>query len=51
VTVLVVGWLLGGSVGPGTVVFAFGIGPIVHHSMHWFMLPPRPPRQVALAPA
>ncbi|MFB9376906.1 YitT family protein [Kineococcus gynurae] len=28
-TVLAVGWLLGGSVGPGTVVFALGIGPLV----------------------
>lgn len=30
VTVLVVGWLLGGTVGLGTVVFALGIGPLVH---------------------
>ncbi len=29
VTVLVTGWLLGGSVGPGTVVYALGIGPLV----------------------
>lgn len=29
VSVLVVGWLLGGDVGVGTVVFAFGIGPLV----------------------
>jgi uncharacterized membrane protein YczE len=29
VTVLVVGWLLGGTVGVGTVVYAFGIGPLV----------------------
>ena len=29
VTVLIVGWLLGGSVGIGTVVYAFGIGPLV----------------------
>ncbi len=28
--VLVGGWLLGGTVGVGTVVFAFGIGPLVH---------------------
>ncbi|MGV9799787.1 membrane protein YczE [Mycobacterium sp. NPDC003449] len=28
-TVLTVGWLLGGSVGVGTVVYAFGIGPLV----------------------
>jgi uncharacterized membrane protein YczE len=29
ITVLVVGWALGGTVGIGTVVFAFGIGPLV----------------------
>lgn len=29
-TVLGVGWLLGGPVGIGTVVYALGIGPIVH---------------------
>ncbi|MET7771799.1 hypothetical protein [Nocardia sp. NPDC005366] len=29
VTVLAVGWLLGGSVGIGTVVYAFGIGPLI----------------------
>lgn len=29
VTVLTVGWLLGGAVGIGTVVYAFGIGPLV----------------------
>ncbi|KWX20393.1 membrane protein [Mycolicibacterium wolinskyi] len=28
-TVLVIGWLLGGTVGVGTVVYAFGIGPLV----------------------
>ena len=29
VSVLVVAWLLGGSIGLGTVAFAFGIGPVV----------------------
>src|SRR6476659_2002630 len=28
-TVLIVGWLLGGTVGIGTLVYAFGIGPLV----------------------
>jgi uncharacterized membrane protein YczE len=32
-TALVVGWILGGDVGIGTVLFAFGIGPIGH----WFL--------------
>jgi uncharacterized membrane protein YczE len=30
VTVLVIGWLLGGTVGVGTVVYAVAIGPLVH---------------------
>jgi uncharacterized membrane protein YczE len=29
-TVLAAGWVLGGTVGAGTVVFALGIGPLVH---------------------
>jgi len=29
-TALVAGWLLGGTVGIGTLVFAFGMGPLVH---------------------
>lgn len=29
VTVLAIGWILGGSVGIGTVVYAFGIGPLI----------------------
>ncbi|MBB3158443.1 putative membrane protein YczE [Microbacterium proteolyticum] len=32
-TVLVLGWFLGGTVGVGTVVFALGIGPLVHVAM------------------
>ncbi|MFB7721341.1 YitT family protein [Nocardia sp. NPDC056100] len=30
VTVLAIGWVLGGSVGIGTLVYAFGIGPLIH---------------------
>lgn len=33
-TVLTVGWLLGGTVGIGTVVYAFGIGPLVQLLLH-----------------
>ncbi|HEV2639683.1 MAG TPA: hypothetical protein VGX23_31410 [Actinocrinis sp.] len=36
VSVLVIGWLLGGNVGLGTVVFALGIGPLVHHTIPFF---------------
>ncbi|WP_084515464.1 membrane protein YczE [Nocardia acidivorans] len=30
VSVLAIGWILGGSVGVGTLVYAFGIGPLIH---------------------
>ena len=33
ITVLLTGWLLGGTVGLGTVVYALGIGPIAHLSI------------------
>lgn len=34
VSVVVIGWVLGGTVGVGTVLFAFGIGPAVAGSMY-----------------
>jgi uncharacterized membrane protein YczE len=42
VTVLGIGWLLGGTVGVGTVVFALGIGPLVHVFMPLFDVKTRP---------
>lgn len=41
VSVLVVGALLGGTVGIGTVAFTFGIGPLVQIFLPVFALPPR----------
>ncbi len=38
-SVLVLGWLLGGTVGIGTVVFAVGIGPLVHLALPLFATP------------
>lgn len=35
-TVLILGWALGGTVGLGTLVFAFGIGPLVQVSLGAF---------------
>lgn len=35
-TVLLAGWMLGGSVGLGTVLFAAGIGPLVHIALPLF---------------
>jgi uncharacterized membrane protein YczE len=34
ITVIFIGWNLGGIVGIGTIIFAFGIGPAVALSMH-----------------
>jgi uncharacterized membrane protein YczE len=44
VTVLTIGWLLGGNVGLGTLAFALLIGPMVHRTIPWLMVP------AALAP-
>ncbi len=40
-TVLAVGWILGGAVGLGTVLYAFSIGPLVQYFLPLFALPPR----------
>jgi uncharacterized membrane protein YczE len=48
VVVLGVGWLLGGSVGVGTVVYALAIGPLVQLLLPWFMVPA--PVKEAVAP-
>ncbi|GGH98269.1 YitT family protein [Arthrobacter liuii] len=44
VTVLAAGWLLGGSVGVGTVVYALAIGPLVHVLLPRFMVQPVAPK-------
>ena len=36
ITVVSVGWYLGGTVGIGTLLFAFGIGPSVALNLHIF---------------
>ncbi|GAA4267225.1 hypothetical protein [Frondihabitans peucedani] len=41
-TVLVAGWLLGGSVGVGTVAFAVLIGPMVGRTIPWLRVPETP---------
>lgn len=38
VVVLVLGWAFGGAIGLGTVLYAFGIGPVAHIMMPWFNL-------------
>jgi uncharacterized membrane protein YczE len=42
-TVLLTGWLLGGTVGVGTVVYALGIGPIAHITIPRLSIPLRDP--------
>lgn len=43
VTVLVVGWFLGGTVGIGTLLFAFGVGPLLHVLLPRLSLAPLDP--------
>lgn len=40
-SVLVAGWLLGGNVGAGTLLYALGIGPLMHFTIPWFAHAPR----------
>ena len=42
-SVMLLGWTLGGTIGPGTVVQALAIGPMVQVFLHHFRLPPLPP--------
>ncbi|MDQ1084047.1 MULTISPECIES: YitT family protein [Microbacterium] len=50
-SVLILGWILGGTVGVGTVVFAVGIGPLVHVALRLFTStqPTSRPRRLARA--
>jgi uncharacterized membrane protein YczE len=41
-TVFAVGWILGGNIGIGTVVYALSIGPLAHIFVPRLMLNPRP---------
>jgi uncharacterized membrane protein YczE len=45
VAVVVVGWMLGGAVGVGTVLYALAIGPLAQGMLPWFVVDIRP-RQV-----
>lgn len=49
VTVLALGWLLGGTVGVGTVLYALAIGPLVHALLPQFEVAARPARASDLA--
>ena len=41
-SVLLVGWMLGGNVGVGTALIAFSLGPIAHFAVRRFHLPVPP---------
>jgi uncharacterized membrane protein YczE len=51
VVVLGAGWLLGGSVGVGTVVYALAIGPLVQLLLPYFMVPAATPSAPTAAPS
>lgn len=36
VTVLLIGWALGGNFGPGTIIYALAIGPMIQFFLPWF---------------
>jgi uncharacterized membrane protein YczE len=42
ITVLTLGWILGGTFGVGTIVFALAIGPLVQFFLPRWDVPPRP---------
>jgi uncharacterized membrane protein YczE len=49
ITVLAAGWLLGGTVGVGTVAYALGIGPLAHYFIPLLRIRDR--RERALIPS
>lgn len=49
--VLTIGWLLGGGVGVGTILYALGIGPVVQHLLPWCIVPLAAPGGAAAAGA
>ena len=40
IAVLAIGWMLGGTVGVGTILYAATIGWIVHHALPFFRIAP-----------
>lgn len=48
-TVLLIGWLLGGNVGVGTVLYAVSIGPLAHVFIPWLAIKRRPVESAPLS--
>jgi hypothetical protein len=49
IVVLAAGWLLGGTVGLGTLLYAIAIGPIVHRMLPIFTIREKPSEATAMA--
>lgn len=49
ITVLVIGWVLGGTVGVGTVAYALGIGPLAHFFVPRLAIGPAVVKEPALS--
>lgn len=41
ISVLLLGWLMGGKFGVGTVLYALSIGPLIQLCLPWFLITPR----------
>lgn len=50
-SVLLIGWLLGGTLGIGTVLYALTIGPLIQLCLPWFRFVPRPVPVAEVKPA
>ncbi len=50
-SVLLIGWLLGGTLGVGTVLYALTIGPLIQLCLPWFRFAPRPVPVAEVKPA
>ncbi|MEN4873646.1 YczE/YyaS/YitT family protein [Kosakonia cowanii] len=50
-SVLLIGWLLGGTLGIGTVLYALTIGPLIQLCLPWFRFAPRPVPVAEVKPA
>ncbi|MDF7758682.1 hypothetical protein PU683_03910 [Kosakonia cowanii] len=50
-SVLLIGWLLGGTLGVGTVLYALTIGPLIQICLPWFRAAPRPLPAAEIKPA
>jgi len=48
VTVLISGWMMGGTLGVGTVLYALAIGPLIQLCLPWFRVPTQSKKSMAV---